>query len=116
MKETAYRDPDYAFGQVMLTLRTRIGLTQAALADYLGVSRRAVGDWEAGGSYPRVDQPQAARGPGHRAPGFRCGPRGGGGPALWQAAGQRVLLDETWLAALLQGAAAAAGRRPAGAW
>ena len=31
----------------MLTLRTSIGLTQAGLADLLGVSRKAVGGWEA---------------------------------------------------------------------
>ncbi|HEX9616526.1 MAG TPA: helix-turn-helix domain-containing protein [Anaerolineales bacterium] len=48
MKGSSYRDRDYAFGQAMLTLRTRIGLTQAGLASFLGVSRRAVGDWEAG--------------------------------------------------------------------
>jgi transcriptional regulator with XRE-family HTH domain len=30
----------------MLTLRTRIGLTQTELAEQLGVSRQAVADWE----------------------------------------------------------------------
>ncbi len=55
MRGSSYRDRDYAFGQVMLSLRTTIGLTQVALADFLGVSRRAVGDWEAGSSYPKVE-------------------------------------------------------------
>ena len=50
-----YRERDYAFGQEMLTLRTHIGLTQAGLADLLGVSRRAVADWEAGSSYPKAE-------------------------------------------------------------
>jgi transcriptional regulator with XRE-family HTH domain len=48
MEKASYREQDYAFGQLMLTLRTAIGLTQAGLADQLGVSRHAVGGWEAG--------------------------------------------------------------------
>ena len=52
MKRFSYRERDYAFGQAMLALRTAIGLTQAGLADLLGVSRRAVGEWETGSSYP----------------------------------------------------------------
>ena len=55
VKGASYRDRDYAFGQVMLTLRTKIGLTQAGLADFLGVSRRTVGDWEAGNKYPNAE-------------------------------------------------------------
>src|SRR5258708_3689802 len=53
MKRSFYGEADYAFGQAMLTLRTAIGLTQAGLAELLGVSRRAIGKWEAGGSYPK---------------------------------------------------------------
>jgi hypothetical protein len=41
----SYRERDYAFGQVMLKLRTSMGLTQAGLAHLLGVSRRAVVCW-----------------------------------------------------------------------
>ena len=48
MPRHSYRERDYTFGQSMLTLRTSIGLTQAGLAGLLGVSRRAVGEWEAG--------------------------------------------------------------------
>ncbi len=54
-RSTRYGERDYAFGQVMLTLRMSIGLTQVGLADLLGVSRRAVGDWEAGLSYPTTE-------------------------------------------------------------
>jgi len=43
MKRFSYGERDYGFGQAILTLRTTIGLTQAGLADLLGVSRRAVG-------------------------------------------------------------------------
>src|SRR6266849_6436747 len=51
----SYRERDYAFGQMMLTLRTSIGLTQAGLGERLRVSRRAVVEWEGGLSYPKVD-------------------------------------------------------------
>ena len=54
MKWPSYPNRDYSFGQIMLTLRSTIGLTQASLAAVLGVSSRAVGGWEAGASYPKV--------------------------------------------------------------
>ncbi len=52
MKRFSYSEPDYAFGQAMLALRTAIGLTQAGLAQRLRVSRKAVARWEAGDAYP----------------------------------------------------------------
>jgi DNA-binding transcriptional regulator YiaG len=55
MKRSSYGERDYAFGQAMLSLRTALGLTQASLAEYLGVSRRAVGEWESGSSYPKAE-------------------------------------------------------------
>src|SRR3989442_15690655 len=55
VKRSSYGERDYAFGQAMLTLRTSIGLTQAELAEHLGVSRQAVGDWKGGLSYPKAD-------------------------------------------------------------
>ena len=54
MKRYSYRKRDYAFAQMMLTLRTTLGLTQAGLAEVLGISRRAVAEWEAGLSYPKA--------------------------------------------------------------
>ena len=45
MRRTSYREQNYAFGQRMLTLRTALGLTQAELANILGISRNAVGGW-----------------------------------------------------------------------
>jgi len=48
VKSYSYRERDYTFGQLVLTLRSAIGLTQAALGERLGVSRRAVAEWEAG--------------------------------------------------------------------
>ena len=46
MKRHVYRERDYAFAQLVLTLRTAIGLSQAGLAERLGASRRAVAEWE----------------------------------------------------------------------
>ncbi len=59
MKSYSYRERDYAFGQLILTLRTRIGLTQEGLGERLGVSRRAVAHWEAGLNYPDIEHLQA---------------------------------------------------------
>ena len=58
MPRHSYREHDYAFGQAMLTLRKRLHLTQAGLAAHLGVSRRAVGEWEAGSTYPKEEHLQ----------------------------------------------------------
>src|SRR5260370_36908571 len=96
MKGSSYRERDYAFGRVMLTLRTRLELTQTELADILGVRRRAVIDWEGGLTYPRADhlkqfvvlatQRQACPF-GHEAKAVR---------ALWQAPRQKGRLAEAW--------------------
>ncbi len=100
MKSSPYGERDYAFGQVMLTLRTNIGLTQAGLAERLGVSRRAVAEWEAGSAYPKAERlkelitlgVQQAFPAGREAEEIRV---------LWKAAHQKVLLDELWLQTLL---------------
>src|SRR6202165_6314623 len=55
MKRPSSRERDYAFGQAMLTLRTSMGLTQGGLANLLGISRRAVVEWEVGSSYPKAE-------------------------------------------------------------
>ncbi len=107
MTRHSYRERDYAFGQVMLKLRTSIGLTQAGLADLLGVSRRAVGEWEAGSTYPKAEHlqhflalcvQQHVFTPKREEEEIRT---------LWKTARQRVLLDEAWLAAVLARLAAA---------
>src|SRR5438128_6184606 len=101
MKRSSYGERDYAFGQTMLTLRTAIGLTQAGLAEFLGVSRKAVGGWESGGSYPKAEHlkalltlavQQGTLPAGHEEKEIR---------AFWKAAHQKVLLDESWLSTLL---------------
>jgi DNA-binding transcriptional regulator YiaG len=59
MKQSFYSERDYAFGQAMLSLRTAIGLTQAGLARMLRVSRKAIGQWEAGETYPKAEHLKA---------------------------------------------------------
>src|SRR2546428_12309901 len=101
MKSYSYRERDYAFAQLMLTLRTTIGLTQAGLADRLGVSRRAVAEWEAGLSYPKAERLQQLIALGVQQQAFAAGREEEEIRALWRAAHQKVLLDEDWLADLL---------------
>src|SRR6266478_7511323 len=92
MKRFSYSEPDYAFGQIMLTLRTTIGLTQAGLGDLLGVSRRAVARWEAGSSYPTVERLKQLITLGVQQQAFPAGHQEEEIRALWRAARQKVLL------------------------
>ena len=101
MTKSSYREPDYAFGQRMLTLRTAVGLTQAALADHLGVSRHAVGGWETGQTYPTADHLKHFIALALQQRAFAAGREAAEIQALWRAAHQKVLLDERWLHALL---------------
>jgi transcriptional regulator with XRE-family HTH domain len=101
MKRSSYGERDYAFGQSMLTLRTAIGLTQAGLADRLGVSRRAVGEWEAGSSYPKAEHLKQLIELAVKQQAFPAGREAEEIRVLWKVAGQKVLLDEYWLSALL---------------
>ncbi|MBV9228420.1 MAG: NACHT domain-containing protein, partial [Chloroflexi bacterium] len=96
-----YSERDYEFGQTMLALRNSIGVTQAGLASQLGISRRAVGEWEAGSSYPKAHHlqriitlaiQQQAFPPGQEIEKIR---------ELWKVSHQKLLLNEQWLAALL---------------
>jgi transcriptional regulator with XRE-family HTH domain len=104
VKTSSYREPDYAFGQLMLTLRTHIGLTQAGLGERLQVSRRAVVEWEAGLSYPKVDRLKGFIALCVQQQAFSVGREEEEIQALWKAARQRVLLDELWLHTLLSSA------------
>ncbi|GHO90155.1 hypothetical protein KSF_002030 [Reticulibacter mediterranei] len=99
--KTSYSKRDYAFGQAMLTLRTAIGLTQMGLAELLGVSRRAVGEWEAGNSYPKAEHLKNFIALGAKQQAFPAGREAAEIRTLWGAAHQKVLLDEQWLSVLL---------------
>jgi WD40 repeat protein/transcriptional regulator with XRE-family HTH domain len=101
VKSDSYRERDYAFGQLVLTLRTTLGLTQAGLAEPLGVSRRAVAEWEAGESYPKAERLKAFIALCVQQHAFAAGREEEEIRALWRAARQKLLLDEAWLADLL---------------
>src|SRR5947209_6996329 len=100
MKRSSYRGRDYAFGHAMLTLRTTIGLTQEGLAKHLGISRKAVGEWEAGLTYPKAEHLKAFLALAAQQQAFPAGHEQEI-RAFWHAAHQKVPLDEAWLAALL---------------
>jgi WD40 repeat protein/transcriptional regulator with XRE-family HTH domain len=104
MKRYTYGERDYAFAQLMLTLRTTIGLTQAGLGERLGVSRRAVAEWEGGLSYPKAERLKEFITLGVRASAFAAGREEQEIRALWKVAHQKVLLDERWLHDLLASA------------
>src|SRR3989454_1038307 len=101
MKRSSYGERDYAFGQTMLTLRTAIGLTQAGMAEHLGVSRHAGGEWEAGSSYPKAKHLKALLALAVEQQAFPAGREEEEIRAFWQAAHQKVRLDESWLSTLL---------------
>src|SRR5438874_11282596 len=101
VKHYPYSERDYPFGQLMLTLRTTIGLTQAGLGERLGVSRRAVAEWEAGLSYPKAERLKEFITLCVRASAFPAGREDEEIRTLWKAAHQKVLLDDAWLAGLL---------------
>ncbi len=101
MKRSLYRERDYAFGQLMLTLRTQMGLTQASLAQQLRVSRRAVSTWELGSNYPASAHLKELIVLGVELRVFAAGREAEEIRALWRAAHQKVLLDERWLQGLL---------------
>src|SRR5258707_875425 len=101
MRRSSYGERDYAFGELILTLRSAIGLTQAGLSDHLGISKRAVGEWEAGSSYPKATHLKALIALAVKEQVWAFGHEEEEIRALWKAAQQKVLLDESWLSVLL---------------
>ena len=96
-----YRERDYVFANTFLTLRTTVGLTQASLATLLGVSRRAVENWEQGLTTPKAEHLTAFLELCVRHAAFTAGHEEEQIRAFWQAARQKMLLDEYWLSDLL---------------
>src|SRR2546426_1756137 len=101
VRRSSYRERDYAFGELILSLRSAIGLTQAGLSDHLGISKKAVGEWEAGSSYPKATHLKALIALAVKEQVWAFGHEEEEIRALWKAAHQKVLLDETWLSVLL---------------
>src|SRR5258708_9811204 len=97
MQRSPYGERDYPFGEVMLSLRSAIGLTQAGLAELLGVSRKAVARWEADEMYPKAERLKQLITLGMQQQAFPVGREEEEIRALWRAAHQKLLLDEAWL-------------------
>jgi transcriptional regulator with XRE-family HTH domain len=93
MTRHSSRERDSTFGQAMFKLRTSIGLTQAGLAERLRVSRRAVGEWEAGLNSPKAEHFQYFLELCVRASVFAPEREEEEIRALWKTAHQRVLLN-----------------------
>jgi len=121
VKRSSYNERDYTFGQLMLTLRTTMGLTQAGLAERLGISRRAVAEWEAGSAYPKVERLTQLIELGVRASTFAAGREEEEIRALWRAASARVRLPRSWASTWLKSSKWCSGARcatplPARTW
>src|SRR2546421_132707 len=101
VRRSSYRERDYAFGELILSLRSAIGLTQAGLSDHLGISKKAVGEWEAGSSYPKATHLKALIALAVKEQVWAFGHEEEEIRALWKAAHRKVLLDEPWLSVLL---------------
>ncbi len=112
MKQSFYGERDYASGQAMLSLRAAMGLTQASLATLLGVSRKAISRWEAGESYPKAEHLKALLELAVEQQAFPVDSKEEKIRAFWQAAHQKVLIDDTWLAALLAHQGISSASRP----
>src|SRR2546428_9212249 len=97
-----YGERDYAYGQAMVTLRTAMHLTQAGLAQFLGVSRGAVLGWEAGSSYPKAEHLKRFIALGVERQAFAARRKEEAIRSLWHAAHQKEFLDELWLSSLLE--------------
>ncbi|GCE29923.1 hypothetical protein KDA_54070 [Dictyobacter alpinus] len=97
MRPSSYKERDYAFGQMMLLLRTSLELTQIEIAEILGVSRKAVGRWEAGEMYPKLPHLKALLTFALEQHAFTSGREEEEIRAFWKAAHQKTQLDERWL-------------------
>jgi transcriptional regulator with XRE-family HTH domain len=101
LRKSAHKRLDFTYGQTMLALRTAIGLTQKRLATHLGITRQAVGKWEAGSLYPNVEHLKALIVLAVQCQAFAAGHEAEEIRKLWKVARQKVLLDEQWLSELL---------------
>lgn len=101
MSRSWHKEPDYVFGQRILTLRTSLGVTQEGLATLLRISRKSIVRWEAGERYPNASHLQALLTLALQHGAFAAGQEEEEIRAFWRAAHQKVLLDERWLQHLL---------------
>jgi WD40 repeat protein/transcriptional regulator with XRE-family HTH domain len=94
---TSYHDLDSTFANLFVTLRTNLGLTQATLAERLGVTDRAIQRWEAGTRYPKAEYLRAFLALCLKQHAFPAGHEVEQARTLWRAAHLKVLFDEQWV-------------------
>ena len=95
------KERDDAFGRSLLTIRTRLGLTQVSMAEMVGISPQTMMVWEAGTSYPNVKSLRRVIEFAIQQHAFSSGREQEEIRALWKQAHQKGLLDDLWLKHLL---------------
>src|SRR5215472_9741131 len=98
---TSYTRRDATFSQAILELRTTMVLTQSKLGALLGLSRQAVGEWEASRNFPRTEHLKALIVLAVQRRAFPARRESEAIHALWKKAHQKQQIDEYWLDALL---------------
>lgn len=105
-RSSRYKVKDYRFGLQAVTLRRKTGLTQQEMASRVGVSEKAIGNWESGTSYPSVFHLRKLIEIYLQSGTFTCGHERDEAQTLWEQARENGshatgLFDERWFAALL---------------
>jgi len=101
-----YTTKNYAFGLLLLTLREKAGLTQVSVAGLIGVSEKAVYNWEAGSDYPTgINLKKLIETYLYRNV-FTIGQEQEEARAVWEqialhAPRRKAIFDDEWFAALL---------------
>ena len=95
------QERDSTFGRTLLTIRTRLGLTQSSMAKILDISPQTIMVWEAGTSYPSPNSLRRVIEFAVQQHAFPSGREHEEIHALWKQAHQKVLLDDLWLKHLL---------------
>ncbi len=101
-----YKITDFRFGQIILGLREKIGLTQKEVADALEVSRRTIQHWEAGTAFPDTTHLKSLIAYFLHLGAFSEGNEHDEAVALWaqadeSAARRRSMFDEPWFRDLI---------------
>lgn len=112
-----YPSENYTLGQHLLTLRSRVKLTQAELATRIGLHRRSVQKWESGETYPSADNLRAVIAVLLNLGTFTPGQARAEASALWQSANQETPprlepFDFVWFDQLLAAYTATTDHRP----
>ena len=102
-----YKITDYRFGQMVVGLREKVGLTQKEVGDSLNVSRRTIQHWEAGTAFPDTNHIKALIAFFLPFGTFTKGSESVEARSLWDqadesAARRKSLFDEAWFETILR--------------